>query len=427
MTRSCALFVRGILAAVPLALSVAPPVAGAAPIDPRFGDGGIRMIDPESTGSAEAIAVQSKHRIVAAGSTERLGGIVVGLTRWGQVDRLFANGGIARFPAADFRDLAIDDKGRIVALARGRVMRLNPDGSRDARFGGGGVAALPQGVVGRELALPDNEAIAIGGTVRARSRGVPGGTKFVVTRLLADGRLDPSFGAGGRAVNELGRTVLSRGLVAHRGRLVLAATGVTAGGASLAAFDSRGAADSDFGDDGLVKRSFGGHAMLAGILSSGGRYLIGGSRPVTGRGSDGFVLARLLLDGRMDRTFSKRGMTFVNAAGETGAACDRSGPCVRASAMVSDGRGRAVIGGDADMPDRNWTFARFKPDGSRDRNFAGNGVLVTGMRGRVRDLAASETTAILVAGDSGGGASRHFTVARLCEQPPEHHDRSPHP
>jgi uncharacterized delta-60 repeat protein len=160
--------------------------------------------------SARAIAVDSRDRIVVAGESGPAGERDVVVARYlpdGQPDAEFGAGGrvIIESPGADERAVAVavlpDD--RIVVAGDSnendnvdfQVRRLLADGSLDASFGAGGAATLP--VTGGNdaardmVVLPDGRILVVGNTSGGATPGP------VLARYTRDGTLDPHFGAGG--------------------------------------------------------------------------------------------------------------------------------------------------------------------------------------------------------------------------------------
>jgi uncharacterized delta-60 repeat protein len=83
---------------------------------------------------------------------------------------------------------------------RGVVVRFSASGARDRAFGKGGIATLAFGYRGRcgaeAIAVQADGRILVAGYVQGRARGRTV-ERLAVMRLLADGRVDRSFGRGG--------------------------------------------------------------------------------------------------------------------------------------------------------------------------------------------------------------------------------------
>lgn len=133
----------------------------------------------------------------------------------GLPDGSFGAGGFVQDPVesgVQMQGLAVDAAGRtlivgsVVASAApdfaGRVavvLRLRADGSRDTSFGSAGEVRLPFGGFGSDAvaALPEPDGALVVVANAAREAGTVGVAGLV--RLDAQGRIDPTFGAGGTA------------------------------------------------------------------------------------------------------------------------------------------------------------------------------------------------------------------------------------
>jgi uncharacterized delta-60 repeat protein len=121
-------------------------------LDRSFGRGGLRVLFKDDAGSASAVAVDRKHRVITAGTIERHHAhhmAVVRLTPSGELDRSFGHGGKLRVPlpgeqsAASILSLP---HGILLGGADGRGSALSPllvvlhrNGRLDRSFGEGGV------------------------------------------------------------------------------------------------------------------------------------------------------------------------------------------------------------------------------------------------------------------------------------------------
>ena len=97
------------------------------------------------------------------------------------------------------RAIDIQPDGKIVAAgisgSRFAVIRLNPDGTRDTSFGGGGIGAVDIPGSGEDV-----QAMAVqsdGKFVVAGSCACAGSSDFALGRISADGIADLSFGQSG--------------------------------------------------------------------------------------------------------------------------------------------------------------------------------------------------------------------------------------
>src|SRR5690606_33469170 len=212
--------------------------------------------------------------------------------------------------------------GRIVASAyasggnqQPTFVRLRADGSPDPTCGDGGVVRIPVGVRARAqaLALQPNGRIVVAGF------GVlfPGGMEqFVALRLLENGTLDPSFGAGGLAATAFG-TRDARALAVSlddQGRVVLAGWARNSANrdVALVRYDASGAPDPTFGEGGQLRFGVGsgndeatavahdddGRIVFAGYAADGSTY--------------DFLVGRRLASGAPDESFAGSGVVRIS-------------------------------------------------------------------------------------------------------------------
>jgi uncharacterized delta-60 repeat protein len=236
------------------------------------GDGQVvTPIGGTQTDEARAVAIDDRGRIVAAGlSYEGKGRArrpLFALARYrpsGRPDPSFSGDGrvVTRFPdvtGAKAEAVALDSKGRIVAAgaggARFAVARYTPGGGLDPAFSGDGTLTTPMGArsAARSVSLDDSDRIVVAGGGRRGSY-----FEFAVARYRPKGVLDSSFSGNGKVFTSLGpQDSLADGVVIdERQRIVAAGSiadrdkGPTEFG--LARYTPSGALDPAFSADGLV-------------------------------------------------------------------------------------------------------------------------------------------------------------------------------
>lgn len=299
-----------------------PP--GAAPpgtVDLTFGSGGRAIADvPEWVVETLAVAVAPDGAIVVGAEAEQIFGptetgpslgMVVRFTADGALDATFGDGGVVRIAAFDrAASLAIRDDGAI--LVAGRLVSvdfaldlgvtlLGADGAPDPSFGDGGLVRIDTGAQEDDptLAVAGDGAIYVAGTRHAERVGL------FLARLLPDGAIDPSFGAGGTTLVVDGlRDLHARGVaVLPDGTIVVGAwdhrwASISAFGAVR--FTADGALDATFGIGGLAVAlddlSFVEQEELA--LLPDGRVALGGS--VSHGSGSAFASVVLAEDGAVD-------------------------------------------------------------------------------------------------------------------------------
>lgn len=266
-------------------------------LDAGFGNGGkvITDLSSHSEDILSAIAVQPDGRIVAVGMVRRPGGtgdfVVVRYRPDGGLDPEFGTDGKAVTDMMAGHDdlafgVALQPDGKIVAVgftagAEYGLARYDIRGRLDPSFGGDGTvtpesflfSAVPLSIV----LQPDGKILTAGVVFQGSD------SDFALRRFLADGRLDPGFGAGGRVFTDFGRYDQAWSLTLQPDGGIVAAgftrSPVSSGDSdfALAFYRSDGSLDPRFGDGGKVVDDFGFEDYIAEVLSQpDGRILATG-------------------------------------------------------------------------------------------------------------------------------------------------------
>ncbi|WP_123516583.1 hypothetical protein [Streptomyces sp. 2132.2] len=348
---------------------------GGAGLDPRFGHGGV-VVSSTAPGAgsdfANGLAIDGRRRIVVSGSSD-LGG--PGGVQW-------------------------------------RVQRFTPDGAVDAAFGNHGTVLTPMSPAGGDdeniwrIALQsDGKILAVGHAITAT-----GGEDFALARYLPDGRLDRSFGTGGKVFTTVapgaGDDEAQAVQVQRDGRIVVAGfTGTRAGtegrDLALVRYLPDGRLDPGFGAGGIVVRDVaGGRDQFKHMVLDGhGRIVAVGSADLgAGRGGTSFAVARYRPDGRPDAGFGSDGLVVTPMAAGDGLDL--------AEAVAIDGKGRLTVGGSADAGGPfDLALARYLSDGRPDGRFGEGGRVLTNVGPGATDedlegLVVQGDGAILVGGST---------------------------
>jgi uncharacterized delta-60 repeat protein len=248
-----------------------------------------------------------------------------------------------------------------VALSGVGLTRLLPDGRPDPSFGKGGF-------------VPGVRRTCTGACERDRAALQPDGAILVaqqatLMRRLADGRLDAGFGAGGRVRLESGQ--VSGLAVAPDGSIVVAIALDNTGRAALARYLPDGTRDGRFGVGG--RRLIGARAPVQVAVQPDGRILVTGHD---------VALSRYLADGSPDDSFGTHGVVAVDGLSGEALALQPDGKIVVAGLRT----GATVV-------------ARFLTDGRLDRQFGSDGVTGKEFRyGFPRGLAVLSDGTVAVAG-----------------------------
>ena len=242
----------------------------------------------------------------------------------GDLDLTFGNGGFVRDPMPDSGSqatgVAVDTNGRIIVSGTSfvnvidgnfGVLALNPDGTLDPAFAGGGRGTY-------DYATGSDEE-AYGLVVQADGRIVVGGTSFAIAtssdfaalRILSDGTVDTAFGnhgdgwmTSGRAAGDIGIALA----VAPPGGFLLGgyvddgSGGIDAAGYLL---DALGMPVPLFGDNGLVVGDADTNSAFAAAVQPDGKVLLGGH--LDSEGSGGGIVLRFTTDGAPDASFAGDG------------------------------------------------------------------------------------------------------------------------
>ena len=250
-------------------------------------------------------------------------------------------------------------------------------GDLDPRFGNGGVAIT-------DFAQTEDYAYAVavqadGKIVVSGQSGVYPNLHSALVRYNRSGRLDSTFGTGGKVTvtfNSVSDYLFALALQSD-GKIV--AAGSTSGTAFLLArFNADGSLDQRFGNNGSVETTFGDQTAAASaiVVQADGKIIVVG---VSGAGPyselNDFALARYNSDGSLDQTFGGTGKFKTHFPG-----VDNTGSSATSVALQPDGK--LVVGGYYKKNDRTphqFALARYNSNGTLDSGFGQAGKVMTGM------------------------------------------------
>ena len=180
--------------------------------------------------------------------------------------------------------------------------RLFAAGAIDTSFGDDGVASIRANASEARLTdvavTPDGRVVVTGTT---KSDGT-----LNVARFRADGSLDPTFGAGGRATSRIGSAQVRAVAVQPDHKIVV--VGSRGQDYFVLRYNTNGKHDRTFGDGGIVRRTFGqavSEARDVAILDDGSILVAGTARQANGSTAAG--VARFESDGSVDERFGDQG------------------------------------------------------------------------------------------------------------------------
>lgn len=241
-------------------------------LDPTFdGDGKVVTAIGSLEDTAYAIAVQGDGKIVAAGFTRTAQNKDLALVRYlpdGSLDPTFGAAGKAVLPIGgddEAAAIALQGDGKIVVAGytsvAGRdllVARFTAAGVPDATFNGTGFRVVE---FGTGNSFGEGVVLEPGGGILAAGHAHVGSVDhFAVTRLTANGALDPTLAGTGQLTTPVGTTAQGQAIALDaNGRFVVAGTARIAGNDDLAIvrYNANGSLDTTFGGTGIVTQPLG--------------------------------------------------------------------------------------------------------------------------------------------------------------------------
>jgi uncharacterized delta-60 repeat protein len=319
-------------------------------LDPGFGTEGIATTplggsDDEATDAAD----DRDGGFVAVGHTDAAGltNTDFGVARYtagGQPNPAFPAGGFVRTDIAGRADganaVAVQSDGKIVAAGYAQtspinydfaVVRYNPDGTLDHSFGGDGIVTTDFGSnddTANGVAIDsDGNIVAVGNT----------GENVGLARYLPNGAPDLTFGGTGTVVSDLGFDDVANGVAITSGGTILIA-GTRLGPHTnldpfVASYGPNGRLNLGFGDFGVADTDLSGGDDFGDDLvldSSGGIVVVGTASSPT---VTDMALIRYRLDGTLDTSLT----TDFHGAGDFGhaVAVDPQGGVVAAGTIAN--------------------------------------------------------------------------------------------
>ncbi|HEX2085054.1 MAG TPA: hypothetical protein VHF89_05185 [Solirubrobacteraceae bacterium] len=298
-------------------------VTRAGQLDPTFHGDGRRTVGAGDHTLAFATGMKSlpDGRLVSAGGAWFDDAFRVVLTRHrpgGARDGSFAGCGVSVAPSSWVRmrvdDLALDGDATVLAgeetdfagESRFLVSRVLEDGRPDPAFGDGGQAAIPL------PGIADGHATAVGadGAGRVLAAGVEHGGSWgrtAVTRLLPSGHVDPTWGAGGWMYGPGGVWPTDVRPLADGGAFVTGSDRTGAEPLVVLRLTPMGTLDPSFGARGVARADVPGWPAEAALTADGGIVVAVAPEP------DGIVrLVKLTAAGTLDPAFGADGIATLH-------------------------------------------------------------------------------------------------------------------
>ncbi len=167
--------------------------------------------------------------------------------------------------------------------------------------------------------------------------------------------------------------------------------------------------DQTFGNDGRVAVELGvyGERANAVAVQPDGKIVVAGSS--SNAADHDFMLFRLLADGSLDPDFNYDG-TVTTAVG--------SGDDEALALVLQDDGKILAVGYSSNESDRDFALVRYNSDGSLDRNFGEEGIVVTPVGNsddEITGVALQEDGAAIVTGSAKGTTGRVLVLARYLD------------
>lgn len=404
----------GAAAATLLLVLAAARATAASGVDRTFAGGALALQLGAGDGVGLALGLAADGGLHVAGRSRGDAGddvLVVRVAPDGMRDATFGRDGVAVLDLGGGEEAqAIVSRADGSVLLAGRttrtdadvvLVRIAADGSADAGFGNHGSVVMDLGGDDRAHAIVEDHAgrILIAATSRTRSA-----TALVLLRHLASGGLDPAFGSGGKVVVPLGHATPGAVALAVVPDGSVVAAAAAGDGITVVRRDATGTPPPALGNDATrVQRLDAAADVGAALVQPDGRIVVAGRA----RAGEGIVVARLHADGTPDPTFGAGGrLALASTDGQ-----------FRVHGLALDPRGALVLAGSIrTLRGDDLLLVRVTAAGAADASFGRDGVLVVdagGASDEGRAVAVQPDGRIVVTGATGGGTSRDVVLARI--------------
>ncbi|MBK9155383.1 MAG: hypothetical protein IPM25_14420 [Chloracidobacterium sp.] len=269
--------------------------------------------------------------VVGAGGCGVAPGVrVERFTQWGLRDSSFGNGGVTTINAVwnpqDYSIAIQSDQKILLAGGANPMVRLKANGTADTSFGPNGISKTNSGIRIKELQVLSNGKFVAGGYA---SNGA--NNDFAAVRFNSNGSLDKTFGSRGKTLVDFGggNDIVLGIAVDASGKMLLAghaaypnSTPAGAGfDAAMIRLKSDGKIDTTFGTGGRVLRLNNDEStdyFSSVSVQSNGKIVLAGQRslPIDPNNSE-ILTARYKSNGTLDTTFQLNGWNTTDIYGST--------------------------------------------------------------------------------------------------------------
>ena len=261
------------------------------------------------------------------------------------------------------------------------LARLRTDGTPDPAFGSGGMVQTDLGGDDWILALKvqsDGKILAAGWT------GSLGSHDFALVHYNTNNTLDTKFGTGGKIVTDFSGHDDRPGAIAVQsdGKILIAGLSATTSAPTspsqiaLVRYTPAGKLDTTFGTGGKLLLTLGIRSGATAVaVLAGGKILVGGGIfQANGHGND-FLLVRLNPTGTLDKTFGTAGKVVTDFGGAVSNTDDIASIAVLTNGKIlAAGEVKATTTGSGDG---QFGLARYTASGQLDTTFGTAGKITT--------------------------------------------------
>ena len=289
------------------------------------------------------------------------------------------------------------------------MAKVQPQGGLDTTFGSSGVARIDFNS-GDDFAHSQFQDLQ-GNFVLAGSATTGGSSQIALARLTSAGILDFSFGAFGKVVTAAGTTSSeARCVIVDPSGLIVTFGSSLSGGVTsltLTRYLANGSLDTTFGTGGILTKSLGAgpDVILSCAQQPDGKLVAVGYS--TQNGQEDVILLRFLLNGNLDTAFANAGVFLLDIQSQSQ---DR----LYSVALQPDGK--IVAGGYTQSSQSDFLILRLNIDGTLDNSFGTGGKAVFSLGAgpnEIRSLALQSNGSILATGFLTLGAETEIATARL--------------
>jgi uncharacterized delta-60 repeat protein len=297
----------------------------------------------------------------------------------------------------------------VLAVPLAQPARATASGGLDPDFGGGGTVSTSLGGMQAAYGLAVQND---GRIVAAGYANLNGNYDFALARYTSRGTLDPTFGASGVVLTDIGGSGsydVGRGMALQPdGKIVVAGQSSAGPGMALTRYDQDGRLDSGFGIGGKVITTIPGIAYAV-ALQPDGKIIVTGS--ADSRSGNDIAVARFRSDGALDAGFGAAGVTLTDVST---ASSDNAG-----AALALQPDGAIVVAGHSQNSNGTvFTVLRYRSDGMLDPAFGTAGAAVTSVGGTSHTSAATtvevapDGTIVAAGSTQAPDGSSEFALAR---------------